>query len=125
MNNCLGEKMSGKNIHVAKNYYLAVNAKDLASVANCLHPNIHFISPFINIVGKESVLNAVKGFMTVFKTLTIQTTCSSDDKVMLVYDLDCPSPIGFLRTAVLMHFQDNLIVRLELFFDPRPFTKVL
>jgi hypothetical protein len=76
-----------------------------------------------NVVGKESVLNAVKGFMTVFRTLTVQTICSSRDQVMLVYDLDCPAPIGFLRAAVLMHFKDDLIAQIELFFDARPFEE--
>jgi hypothetical protein len=115
--------MPGKNLTTAKAYYLAVNNKSLSEVEKCLHPNVHLISPFANIVGKELVLNAVKGFMTTFKTLTISTECGSGDQVMLVYDLDCPVPIGFLRAAVLMNFQDNLIVRLELFFDSRPFEK--
>ncbi len=115
--------MSRKNITIARDYYVAVNNKDLTTVEQCLHPDIHFISPFANIVGKESMLNAVKRFMTIFNTLTIQTECGSEDQVMLIYDLDCPAPIGFLRTAVLMHFKDNLIVRLELFFDARPFVK--
>ncbi len=112
-----------QNITIARDYYTAVNNKDLATVAKCLHPNIHFISPFANIVGKEPMLQAVEGFMTLFNTLTIQTVCDSETNVMLVYDLDCPAPIGLLRTAVLMHFKDNLIVRLELFFDPRPFQQ--
>ena len=44
----------------------------------------------------------------------------SDDKVMLVIDLDCPAPIGLFRAAALMAFEDNLIIRNELFYDARP-----
>lgn len=115
--------MPRKNLTIAKAYYLAVNNKNLSDVEKYLHPNIQLISPFTNIMGKESVLNAVKGFMTVFKTLTIRTECGSEDQVMLVYNLDCPAPIGFLAAAVLMNFKDDLIVRIELFFDARPFER--
>ncbi len=115
--------MSEKNLATAKAYYLAVNNKNLSDVEKNLHSNVQLVSPFANIEGKELVLNAVKGFMTIFNTLTIRAECGSGDQVMLVYDLDCPAPIGFVRTAVLMNFKDNLIARIELFFYARPFEK--
>jgi hypothetical protein len=43
--------------------------------------------------------------------------------VMLAYDLDCPAPIGLFRGAVLLTFQEGLIMRYELFYDARPFEK--
>jgi hypothetical protein len=42
---------------------------------------------------------------------------------MLTYDAEFGEPIGICRTAVLMTFKDQLIERLELFFDARPFEK--
>jgi hypothetical protein len=115
--------MSEKNIATAKAYYLAVNNKNVSDVEKTLHPEVQLLSPLASIEGKESVLNAVKRFMTVFNKLTIRTACGSEDQVLLVYDLDCPEPIGHVRTAVLMNFKDDLIARIELFFDARPFEK--
>jgi hypothetical protein len=115
--------MSEKNLIIAKAYYLALNNKNLSEVEQYLHPHIQFISPFANIEGKEAMINAVKGFMTIVKKLTIRTECGSGDQVMLVYDLESPEPIGSSRAAVLMNFKDGLIARFELFFDARPFER--
>lgn len=115
--------MSTKNIAIAKAYYKALNDKNIAAAEQYLHPEIHFISPLTNITGKELVLNAVKGYMTVLKSLTVRTACGSDDQVMLVYDYDVVfAPTDTLHAAVLMNFKDNLIIRIELFFDARPFS---
>ncbi len=53
----------------------------------------------------------------------IRTKFSSDNQVMLAYDLNCVSPIGTIRVAALMTFEDNLILSIELFFDARVFDK--
>jgi hypothetical protein len=37
--------------------------------------------------------------------------------------MDFAEPIGVCRAAALMTFKDGLIVRNEIFFDPRPFVK--
>jgi len=48
---------------------------------------------------------------------------ASGNQVMLAYDLNCVSPIGTIRVAALMIFEDNLISSIELFFDARAFDK--
>ena len=40
---------------------------------------------------------------------------------MFAYDFMFPEPIGKLRAAVLMEFKDQLISKIELFYDGRPF----
>ncbi len=42
---------------------------------------------------------------------------------MFEYDLMFPDPIVKLRAAVLMEFMDQLISKIELFYDGRPFEK--
>jgi hypothetical protein len=44
---------------------------------------------------------------------------------MLTYDGDFGEPIAICRTAVLMTFKHDLIGRIEIFFDARPFEKNL
>lgn len=115
--------MSKKNIGVAKAYYLAVNNKNISEVEKYVHPSVELISPLTHITGKESVVNAVKGYMTVLKSLAVRTACGTDDQVLLVYDYDVVfAPSSTLHAAVLMDFKDDLIARIELFFDARPFS---
>ena len=113
--------MNEKNLATAAAYYNAMNNKDISDVAQYLHADIQFKAPLAQITGKETVLEAAKGFMNVYNSLTIRAKFSSGNQVMLAYDLDCPAPIGLFMSAALMTFEDNLITRIELFYDARPF----
>lgn len=115
--------MSEKNLASAITYYQAMNDKDLAVIEKYLHPQVRLISPLADITGKDAVLNAVKHFLAVFNKLTIRAQFGTGDQAMLAYDLDCPAPIGLYRGAVLLTFQEGLIIRYELFYDARPLEK--
>jgi hypothetical protein len=115
--------MSEKNVASAVAYYQAMNAKDLSVIERYLHPEVRLISPLADITGKDAVLNSVKHFLAVFNKLTIRAHCGNGDQVMLAYDLDCPAPFGLVRGAVLLNFQEGLVIRYELFYDARPFEK--
>ena len=113
-----------KNIACAVAYYQAMHNKDLAVIEKSLHPDVHLIGPLAELTGKEAVLNSVKHFLSLFKTLTIRARCGNGDhQVMLAYDLECPAPIGRFRGAALLTFEDGLIRQYELFYDARPFEK--
>lgn len=115
--------MIEKNAALAEAYYNAMNNKDLPGTARYLHPEVHFLSPFAELKGKEAVLGAIKGFISYLNNLTIRSKFEFGNQLSLVYDGDFPEPIGNVRTAALMTFQDDLIIDLELFFDARPFAK--
>lgn len=113
--------MNKNNMEIAKSYYTAIGQKNIQEVEQYLHPNVHVISPLIEKTGKEAVLEALKGFIAAFNTLTIRTAFGSHNQVMLAVDVEYPAPIGNLRTASLISLQDGLIIKIELFFDGRPF----
>jgi ketosteroid isomerase-like protein len=115
--------MSEKNVATAVAYYEAMNNKDLSALGKYLHPEARLIGPLADITGKDAVLNSVKHLITLFNKLTIRAQFGAGDRVMLVYDIDFPAPIGVSRAAVFLTFQDGLIIRYELFFDARPFEK--
>lgn len=116
--------MSEKNVTSAVAYYQAINDKNLAVIEKLLHPDIRFLGPLADVTGKNTYLESLKRFfLPSFNKLTIRAQFGSDDQAMLVFDLDCPVPIGIVRTAVLMTFKNDLIVRLEAFFDPRPIVE--
>jgi hypothetical protein len=115
--------MSEKNLTSAVAYYQAMNNKDLYTIEKFLHPDVRLISPLADITGKEDVFNSVRHFLAVFNTLTVRAQFSSGTQAMLAYDLDCPAPIGLYRGAVLLTFQEDLIIRYELFYDTKPLAK--
>ena len=112
-----------KNMATAQAYYQAMSKKDVTSIAQYLSSDIHFISPLTEVNGKDAMLNAIKGFMTVLTSLSIRACCGTNNHVMLAYDFSCPQPLGTSRAAALFTFKDDLITHLELFFDARPFEK--
>jgi len=114
-----------RNVTTAEAYYEAMNDKDLAGVARHLHPDVRFVGPMADLVGKEAVLEAAKRFVTLIKSLRVRAKFGSDDTAMLAYHVDFGEPIGICRTAVLMTFKDGLIASIELFYDARPFEKNL
>lgn len=115
--------MIEKNLASALAYYKSMSEKNISELEQYLHPDVQLISPLATITGAQAVLEASKGFVQIFKTLTIRTQFNSQNQVMLVMDLDCPAPIGIFRTAVMMTFAGNLIARNELFYDARPLEK--
>lgn len=115
--------MHNKNIAIARAYYTAMGAKDLAGLAPYLHADVTFTTPLATLTGKDAVLKAAGHFMAVFNKLTIRTVFGSETQAMLVYDFEFPAPIGNLPAAVLMDIQDGLITTFQLFYDARPFVE--
>lgn len=116
--------MIEKNIQLAEAYYNAVINKDKIYLNKCLAPNVHFLSPFMELSDKESLLKAVENFGKTFNSLKFRTKFGSDTQAMLVYDLDCPAPIGLVRAAALFTIDNELITNIELFFDSKPFESL-
>ncbi len=115
--------MTKNNVAIAEAYYTSMAKKDIASIEKHLHPKVQFIGPLAKMMGKEAVLESIKKFASFFKTLTIRAKFGYEDQAMVVYDLDFPEPIGNLSSAALMTFHEGLIIKIELFFDARPFEK--
>lgn len=111
--------------HIARGYYTAMKNKDLATLEQHLHPDVLFIGPMAEMTGKNSVATAAKNFMNFFNALEIRHILenSHDSSAVVVFDLICPAPIGTLRAATFMHIEHNLITKMELFYDARPFEK--
>jgi ketosteroid isomerase-like protein len=115
--------MDKKNKTIAEVFYTAMANKNIASVEQYVHPDVHFSGPLGEMQGKQAYLAGVKNFTNLFTDLKIRTILSSEDQAMVVYDLDFPAPIGQLPSAALMTFTDGLITKIELFFDASPFER--
>jgi hypothetical protein len=110
-------------IQIAKIYYQAMGDKDVARIEPYLHSQVELISPLAHVTGKEAFMQAIERFSGFLNTLTIRTAFGSGDQTVVIYDTDFPMPIGTVSSASLMTFSNGLIIKVELFFDARPFDK--
>jgi len=115
--------MHTNNVAIAEAYYTAMASKNSVEMEKYLHPHAQLIGPLSNLSGKEAILEAAQKAFVVLKRIVIRAKFGFEDHVMLAYDWDFNDPIGNLRAAVLMTFQDNFITKIELFFDARAFMK--
>lgn len=111
------------NLKIAENYYDTMLKKDFDTMASYLHKDVHLISPLAEIRGKEEVVLAAKNLSQLLQEIQIRSKFASNNQIMLAYDFIFPDPIGFLRAAVLMEFNNELIFKIELFYDGRPFVE--
>lgn len=115
--------MNTHTIEIARAYYTAMGEKNTAALAQYLHPEVQFSTPFGKSAGRETVLGAVQGFVSMFNRLTIRTVFGSENQALVVYDVEFPAPIGQCPSTALLTVNDNLITKIELFYDARPFER--
>ncbi len=108
---------------IAVAYYTALGEKNLEEVKEYLHPNIQFTDPQEQVIGKEAVLKAAKGFSAIFKTLTIRAKFGSENQAVIVYDVEIPNFAKNLRAASWLSFQEGLISKIDLIYDTRCFAE--
>lgn len=112
------------SLNTAVAYYEAMNAKNLPEIKKHLHPDVVFIGPFGEKYGREAVFDAASFFTNFINGVRVLSKFSSGDQAMLVFEYNCPPPVGIVKTAGLITVKDSLVSRIELFFDPRPFEKL-
>lgn len=111
------------HLAVATNYYDAMVQKNFDAMASCLHPDVLFRGPLAEMSGKMAVVSAAKNLSQILGGIKIRAKFASGHQIMFAYDFMFPEPIGKLRAAVLMEFTNELISKIELFYDGRPFEE--
>lgn len=114
---------STNNLASAENYYNAMKEKNFTQMAIYLHKNVQLVSPLAQIHGKEAVVIAAENFGKILQDIKIRAKFAAGPQIMLAYNMTLPEPIGNFPAAVLMDFLDNLIVKIELFYDPGPILR--
>ena len=114
---------SDNNLKVAENYYSAMLKKDFDTMESYIHENVHFIGPLAEMHGKDAVVSAAKNLSQILGDIKIRSKFASGNQIMFAYDFIFPEPIGKLKAAVLMEFMNQLISKIELFYDGRPFEE--
>lgn len=114
---------SDNNLTVARGYYDAMLKKEFDRMASYLHDNVHFIGPLAEMHGRDAVVSAAKNLSQILQDICIRSQFTNQNQIMFAYDFIFPEPIGKLRAAVLMEFTNQLISKIELFYDGRPFEE--
>jgi hypothetical protein len=115
--------METNNLTRAEDYYRLVGEKNVDGIKKYLHADVQFYGPLATLTGKEAVIAATSNFMNAFKSLTIRAKFSAKDQAMVVYDVDVPGIAKDFPGASLLTFRDDLIVRIELFYDGSRFME--
>ena len=109
-------------IDVADAYLNSWSRKDPDGIAATLHPDVTFKGPVAGeISGREAVVAGFARMLPLVQALHVRAKFSDGHQVMCAEDFVCREPIGSVRTAELLTFEDGLIRSIELFFDARPF----
>ncbi|MBP6986064.1 MAG: nuclear transport factor 2 family protein [Alphaproteobacteria bacterium] len=108
------------NMAIAELYYTAMGNKDISVIEKYASDHIQFIGPFAEFQGKQQYLEITGNFIAEIESLNIRTLVGSGDQVTVIYDVHFPDPIGKIRGAALMDFQDGKVAKVELFYDTRP-----
>jgi hypothetical protein len=114
---------SNNNLKVAENYYRSMLKKDFDRMSSYLHENVHFIGPLAEMHEKDAVVSAAKNLSEILRDIKIRSQFAHQNQIMFAYDFMFLEPTGKLRAAVLMEFTNQLISKIELFYDGRPFEE--
>src|SRR5713226_27795 len=117
--------MTKEHLTTGEAYLKAWNNQALEEIKKYLYPEVHFIGPMTETTGNEKVLQSAKRTFGMLKALEVRSRFVSGDQAIFTYDFVCTAPIGVCRTAELMTFKDDMISRIGLFFDARPFEKLM
>lgn len=112
--------MQAKNVDIAEKYYTFMGEKNIEAIEKFLHPEVELLSPFALVEGKEAVLKASENYVTLFKKLNIRKKFGGENQAVLIQDLEIPGMEELFRAAVLITFQEELIIKIELFYDTAP-----
>lgn len=102
---------------LAEEYYTLIGKKNAEGIKKYLHPDVVLHSPLAVVRGKEAVIKAAENFMNMIKSLTVRAKFGAGEQAMIVSDSVIPGMADSFPTASLLSFRDELIIKIELFYD--------
>lgn len=112
---------SNKNIDAVLNYYNAMLEKNFDKMAGFLHDDVEFVGPLSQMQGKASVVLAAQNLSKILDDIQVRVCWSQKNQVMIVYDFIFSKLELNLRASGLIDVVERKIIKIELFYDGRPF----
>lgn len=110
-------------LNIGEEYLAAWKRKDIHTIGNLVHPEIHLKSPITEVRGKQEFLKTCDNIFKMLDDVKIQAKFGSENQAIFIYEFLLKPPLGPVKTANLMTLDGDLIRSVELLFDARPFEK--
>lgn len=101
----------------AEAYYNAMLASDFKKMAAYLNEDAQFIGPLAQMKGRDNIIEAAKNLVKMLEKIEFRERFASENKVVFIYDFIFPQPLGLLRSAGCITFENSLISVIEVFYD--------
>jgi hypothetical protein len=110
---------------VVQTYLDAWRHKNADAMGRCVHSDVSFRGPLSESREREAFVDGAKRMFPLLREHRVRSILMGNDQAMFVYDFVCTEPIGVCRTAEFVTLKDGLIGSVEIFFDARPFEKLM
>ena len=110
---------------VVQTYLNAWKHKDAEAMGRCVHAGLSFRGPMSESQGRDAFVEGSKRMFPLLREHWLRSILASSDQAMFTYDFVCAEPVGVCRTAEAVTVKDGLIGSVEIFFDARPFEKLM
>jgi hypothetical protein len=111
---------------VAKQFYDAAVARDLAKARRCLHDDLVFVGLFETYRSADDYIAAFTGLLQVTVRLDVKTIIAEGDEAAVFFELETRAPAeGVVLVAEWHQIKSGKIAHVESAFDGRPFAAML
>ncbi len=117
--------MSENILELGEAYFDALNKKDVQKITEMVHPEMRFKSPVAEESNRDGFLASVRRMLVNVRGLRVKSRFASGNQAMFAYEMSFNEPVGTVKVASLITFEGGQIKSIELFFDARPFEKVM
>jgi hypothetical protein len=118
-----GEFLMATAGDVAKQFYDAAVARDLAEARRCLHDDLVFVGLFETYRSADDYIAAFSGLLQVTVRLDVKTIIAEGDEAAVFFELETRAPAeGIVLVAEWHQIKSGKIARVESAFDGRPFA---
>jgi hypothetical protein len=107
-----------ENSRGAEAYLAAIHTRDMESIGNSLHPDLHVIGPTGEVHSRASYLETLRNVVAHSKGVVVTTQLASGNQTFYMYNLVFAAPSAPLRTAGLITYHDDgRIKKIEIIAD--------
>jgi len=110
---------------VVDTYLDAWKTKNADAIAACVHPDVHFTGPMTELRGRDAFVEGARKMFPLLQEYRVRAVLTNGNQAVCVYDFVCREPVGVSRTAELITLKDGRVASSEIFFDARPFEKLI
>jgi len=108
---------------VAKQFYQAVQKRDLTTARTFLADDLEFVGLFETYHGPAEYLTALTGLLSVTVRLDVKTIIGEGDQAAVFFELETKAPVqGTTFVAEWFQVRDGKVRRVQSVFDGRLFA---